>query len=70
MTSYRVTIPDDKGEFFLQFAELLGANVEADNTELFDEVKKMLDERLKTNESLFVPATEAIKILAEKYSIH
>lgn len=42
------------------------ANAEPEDFELTNEVKEMLDERLKTDESLFVPAREAINKIAEK----
>lgn len=69
MTTFRVTIPDDKTSFFLQFIELIGANAESEDFELTHEIKEMLDERLKTDESLFIPAREAINKIAHKYGI-
>jgi hypothetical protein len=45
MTTYNVSIPDDKNSFFLEFLELIGAQYKKENEdsfELSDEQKKNL----------------------------
>ncbi|MCD8539711.1 MAG: hypothetical protein LRY55_08025 [Leadbetterella sp.] len=69
MTTFKVTIPDDKTSFFLQFVELIGASAESEDFELTNEIKEILDERLKTEETLFVSAREAINKITTKYGI-
>lgn len=72
MTTYNVSIPDNKNDFFLEILEFIGAHYEKksdDSFELPDEQKKILDERLKADKKDFVPAREAQKKLREKYGL-
>lgn len=71
MTTFNVTIPNDKTSLFLEFLELIGGKFEIDEQdfELSEEVKKMLDQRLKTNRSEYVSAREALDSLRQKHGI-
>ena len=71
MTTYSVTIPDDKTSFFLEFLELIGGKFEKDSVDfkLSDDIKKMLDERLKTDKKEYLPAREEIENLKSKYGL-
>ncbi len=71
MTTFNVTIPDDKTSFFLEFLELIGGRFEENfaDFELNDDIKKMLDERLKTDKEEYLPAREALNKLKSKYGL-
>lgn len=49
MTTYNVSIPDNKNSFFLELLDLLGAKYEKkqEKKEVLEETKKLLDKRLK-----------------------
>lgn len=50
MTTYNVSIPENKNAFFLEILEFIGARYEKENDdsfELSDEQKKILDECLE-----------------------
>lgn len=53
MTTYNVSIPDNKNSFFLELLELIGAKYERkeENDVISEETKKMLDKRLKDYKS-------------------
>lgn len=72
MTTYKVSIPDNKNSFFLEFLELIGARYEKkgdDSFQLSAQQKKELDKRLKASDTDFVPARTALKKLREKHGL-
>ena len=72
MTTYNVSIPDNKNSFFLEFLELIGAQYKKekeDSFELSEQQKKILDERLKADKKDFIPARESLSKLREKYGL-
>ncbi len=72
MTTYNVSIPDNKNSFFLEFLELIGAQYKKekeDSFEFSEQQKKILDERLKADKKDFIPARESINKLREKYGL-
>lgn len=71
MTTFRVTVPDDKAELFLQFMELIEgeAQPDSDNFELTDEMKTILDERLSEDTASYIPVKEAMQAIKEKYGL-
>lgn len=71
MTTYNVSIPESKNDFFLEFLELIGAEYEQTENDsiLSDEIKKMLDDRLKTSKEKYVPARKAIQNVRKKYGL-
>jgi len=71
MTTFNVTIPEDKTSFFLEFLELIGGRYEKNlrDMELTDDIKKMLDERLNTDRKEYLPARESLNQLKSKYGL-
>lgn len=72
MTTYSVTVPEDKTAFFLEFLELLGAKYRKENEDFFElteEQKEILDERLEADKKDFISAREALNKLRQKYEL-
>ncbi|MFC6266881.1 hypothetical protein [Frigoriflavimonas asaccharolytica] len=71
MTTFNVSIPENKIPFFKEFLNLLGADYEEKNEifELSNQQKQILDERLKADKKDFIPAREALNKLRQKYEL-
>lgn len=69
MKIFSVKIPDDKTSFFLEFLELIGGSFDKQEFELTTEMKQVLDERLKTDKSKYLPARESIDKIKSKYGL-
>ncbi|QIY83686.1 hypothetical protein HER18_09145 [Chryseobacterium sp. NEB161] len=72
MTTYNVSVPDNKNAFFLEILEMIGANYEKNDdgvVELSEQHKKILEERLKADKKDFIPARKAMSQLREKYGL-
>lgn len=72
MTTYNVSIPDDKNSFFLEFLELIGAQYqkEKDNAfELSEEQKKILDDQNDLEMSDFQDNDEFVAELKKEYGL-
>lgn len=72
MTTYNVSIPDDKNSFFLEFLELIGAKYTKENEdsfELSDEQKKILDSQANLNISEYQDNDEFLDELKKKYGL-
>lgn len=75
MTTYNVSVPENKNAFFLEILEFIGAEYEKDNDDFFelsDEQKKILDERLeehRKNPNAGKPWNEVMQSLKEKYAL-
>lgn len=67
MKTFSVKIPDDKTSFFREFLELIGGSFDKQEFELTAEMKQVLDERLKTDKSEYLPARESIDKIKSKY---
>ncbi|KQS92032.1 hypothetical protein [Chryseobacterium sp. Leaf394] len=72
MTTYNVSIPDDKNSFFLEFLELIGAQYKKENEdsfELSDEQKKILDSQANLNISEYQDNDEFLDELKKEYGL-
>lgn len=72
MTTYNVSVPDNKNAFFLEILEMIGANYEKNDdgvVVLSEQHKKILEERLKADKKDFIPARKAMSQLREKYGL-
>ena len=71
MTTFNVSIPDNKISLFQDFLEMIGANYERkqDDFQLSEQQKKLLDERLNSDKKDFIPAREALNKLRQKYEL-
>jgi hypothetical protein len=72
MTTYNVSIPDDKNSFFLEFLELIGAKYTKENEdsfELSDEQKKILDSQANLNISEYQDNDEFLDELKKEYGL-
>jgi len=72
MTTYNVSIPDDKNSFFLEFLELIGAQYKKENKdsfELSDEQKKILDSQANLDISEYQDNDEFLDELKKEYGL-
>lgn len=72
MTTYNVSIPDDKNSFFLEFLELIGAQYkkEKDNSfELSEEQKNILDNQDNLDITDFQDNDEFLAELKKEYGL-
>ena len=71
MISFNVNIPESKHHFFVEFLELIGAKYERkqEESDLTEEQKKILDERLNESKASFVPARESLNHIRKKYGL-
>ncbi|MBD8080987.1 hypothetical protein [Chryseobacterium caseinilyticum] len=72
MTTYNVSIPDDKNSFFLEFLELIGAKYTKENEdsfELSDEQKKILDSQSNLDISEYQDSDEFLDELKKEYGL-
>ena len=72
MTTYNVSIPDDKNSFFLEFLELIGAQYKKENEdsfELSDEQKKILDSQANLDVSEYQDNDEFLDELKKEYGL-
>lgn len=72
MTTYNVSIPDNKNAFFLEFLELIGAQYEKEPDfvfELSDEQKKILDSQRELPLSDFQDNDEFLSELKKEHGV-
>lgn len=72
MTTYNVSIPDDKNSFFLEFLELIGAQYKKENEdsfELSDEQKKILDNQANLDISEYQDNDGFLDELKKEYGL-
>ncbi len=71
MINYNVSVPENKEIAFQDFLEMIGADYEKNTDELIisDELKKILDERLKEAQTTFIPARESLDEIREQYEL-
>lgn len=72
MTTYNVSVPDNKKAFFLEFLELIGAQYEKESDlvfELSDEQKKILLEQENISLNECSDAEDFYKELKNKYEL-
>jgi len=79
METFKVTIPEDKKAFFLQFLELIGATFKKENTSsivaeeqteyLSKTQQEILENRLSDDNAVFLDAREEQNKLKEKYGL-
>jgi len=71
MATFKVTIPNSKKTFFLEFLKLLGAEFEEkqENFELSDEQKEILDKQEDLNISEYQDNDEFLKELKKEHDL-
>jgi hypothetical protein len=71
MTSYIVTLPNDKQDYFQEFLSTIGATYEKTNIDIqiTSELKQLLDERLQAPETDFIDARSALQELQKNYGL-
>lgn len=71
MINYNVSVPESKEIAFQDFLEMIGADYEKNTDEFIisDELKKILDERLKEAQTTFIPARESLDEIREQYEL-
>ncbi|MFY1047137.1 hypothetical protein [Chryseobacterium sp. GP-SGM7] len=72
MSTYNVSIPDDKNSFFVEFLELIGAQYKKENDDFFelsDEQKNILDSQNNFDISEFQDNEEFLAELKKEYGL-
>ena len=79
METFKVTVPEDKKMFFIQFLELIGATFKKENVinvvaeepaeYLTKTQKEDLEKRLSDDSAIFLDAREEQNKLKEKYGL-
>ncbi len=69
MNSFNVIVPENKISEFKKYLESIGANYSNNEFELSEDMIRILEERLKLDESEFISMEESLKELKEKYGL-
>lgn len=79
METFKVTVPEDKKMFFIQFLELIGATFKEENVTnvvaeeqaeyLSKTQQEILEKRLSDDSAIFLDAREEQNKLKEKYGL-
>ena len=71
MTTYNVSIPDNKKAFFLEFLELIGAQYQKDDSDflLTDQQKQVLLEQKHLSLDDCMDADDFLKEMQKKYGL-
>lgn len=69
MTTFHVTVPENKISFFKEFLKSIGAKYSEnqEDFELSDEMIEILEQRLNEDKSDYISEEESIRLLKEKY---
>ncbi|MFA7687657.1 MAG: hypothetical protein WCY25_07315 [Moheibacter sp.] len=71
MTTFHVTVPENKISFFKEFLKSIGAKYSEnqEDFELSDEMIEILEQRLNEDKSDYISEEESIRLLKEKYGL-
>nr|WP_314495791.1 hypothetical protein [uncultured Chryseobacterium sp.] len=72
MTTYNVSIPDNKNSFFLEFLELIGAQYKKEKDDFFElseEQKKILESQNNLEISEYESSDEVLNKLRKEYGL-
>lgn len=71
MTTFNVTVPENKISFFKEFLKSIGAKYYESQNEydLSDEMITILEERLNDDKSEYISEEESLRLLKEKHGL-
>ena len=70
MKQITLNISDSNFPFFMELVEKLGIEIaQQDDLVITDEMKKVLDQRLKEDKSTYTPARESLNKIRAKYGL-